>query len=164
MQFDFSKLMVVLCLLLFVGLLWWQEEAFLDQMSGSPRVIDGDSLEFNNERVRLKGIDAPEGRQMCQRNGKNWACGRASTNALKTLINNNSVECTGAEFDRHQRLLAICSVGGVEINRWMVKEGWAVSFGGGFYSEQQLAKSERRGVWQGDFEMPQDWRRRNNRR
>ena len=60
MQIDFSKLMVVGCLLLFAGLLWWQDQLGLDQRAGVPRVIDGDSLAFGDEQVRLKGIDAPE--------------------------------------------------------------------------------------------------------
>jgi endonuclease YncB( thermonuclease family) len=40
------------------------------------RVIDGDRLELAGERIRLWGIDAPEGSQVCQRNGHPWRrCG-----------------------------------------------------------------------------------------
>jgi len=161
MRFDMSKAMVVACLLLFAGLIWWQDTAFIDESRGIPRVVDGDSLEFKNERVRLKGIDAPEGRQYCEKQGKKWACGRASTNALRQLIGRQSVVCKGQDYDQHGRLLAFCHVGEVEINRYMVQNGWAVSFGNEFLGQQRQARQAKRGIWQGPFEMPREWRRRN---
>ena len=158
---DGSKILVVVCLLIFAGLLWWQEQAGLDEWSGVPKVVDGDSLILNNERVRLRGIDAPEGRQYCEKQGKKWACGRAATSALRRLIGGQNVACTGSEFDKHDRLLGVCTVGDVEINRFMVREGWAVSFGGGYKSIERDARSAKKGLWQGTFEMPGDWRARN---
>jgi endonuclease YncB( thermonuclease family) len=73
------------------------------------------------------------------------------------------VTCDGAEFDRHERLLAYCHAGGVELNRWMVVEGWAVSFGGAFKTEELAARAAKRGIWQGEFKMPHVWRRENPR-
>ena len=37
-------------------------------ITGQPRVIDGDTLEIQGQRIRLHGIDAPEGKQLC------WLC------------------------------------------------------------------------------------------
>ena len=158
---DGSKILVVVCLLIFAGVLWWQERSGWDEWVGVPKVVDGDSLILNNERVRLKGIDAPEGRQYCEKQGKKWACGRAATSALRRLIGRQNVECKGSEFDKHDRLLAVCTVGGVEINQFMVREGWAVSFGGRYKSLEREARSGKKGLWQGTFEMPRDWRARN---
>jgi len=38
-------------------------------ITGTAHAVDGDSLEMAGTRVRLLGIDAPEGRQTCQRGG-----------------------------------------------------------------------------------------------
>lgn len=162
MDLDNPKLWVMLALLGFIGLIWWQGELMEDERGGAARVIDGDSLEFSGEQVRLKGIDAPEGRQFCQRDGARWACGAAAAAALRKLIGGHHVTCRGGEFDRYGRLLAYCDVEGVEINRQMVRDGWALSYGGAYLGEEQAAKAAKRGLWSGSFERPADWRRQNN--
>ena len=49
----------------------------LADISGLPRIIDGDTIEISGERIRLHGIDAPETRQSCIGvGGKRWDCGR----------------------------------------------------------------------------------------
>ena len=35
----------------------------LADITGKPRVIDGDTIEIAGERIRLHGIDAPESKQ-----------------------------------------------------------------------------------------------------
>lgn len=163
MDFDISKLIAVGVILAFAGLLWFQDQAFEDQVGGIPRIVDGDSLELNNEKIRLKGIDAPEGRQFCEKNGKNWACGKASTTALRKLISGQKVKCDGNEYDRHKRLLAFCYVNDLNLNKNMVENGWAVSYGSTFKIEELAAKNARKGIWQGTFEWPREWRRKHPR-
>jgi hypothetical protein len=52
------------------------------------RVLDGDTLELSTgERIRLWGIDAPEGSQVCQRDGPLWHCGDDATAAMRVLVN-----------------------------------------------------------------------------
>ncbi len=48
----------LLAIALLIGLLW-PVNALAD-ITGKPRVIDGDTLEIAGERIRLHGIDAPE--------------------------------------------------------------------------------------------------------
>ena len=124
MNFDFSKLFIIAAIIGFALVLWLQEDVFRDEINGSALVVDGDSLKFNGERVRLLGIDAPELHQKCQKEGKSWKCGRAATTALKNMIGTQKVECRGVEFDRHERLLATCYVNGMNLNRNMVQTGW----------------------------------------
>ena len=51
-------------------------------ISGVPRVADGDTLVVRDIKIRLEGIDAPETDQIClDRNAKKWRCGYVITSA-----------------------------------------------------------------------------------
>lgn len=94
-------------------------------VSGSARILDGDSLIVDGIEIRLDGVDAPEGAQTCERAGQTWPCGREATINLRNLLRGRIVTCEGRERDAHGRLLATCKVRGAEINRWLVEQGWA---------------------------------------
>jgi len=145
-------LVMVLAVLKFSGLLSIDE--------GPVRVIDGDSLWRGENEVRLYGIDAPEYRQPCKdKAGIEWSCGREAMQALKQMIGGRDVACEIRDTDRYERLVAVCMSGDVDLNQEMVRQGWAVSFGG-YPSLEAEARKARRGIWRGDFERPQDWRKR----
>lgn len=135
-----------------------------DQVAGLARVIDGDTLDIDGTRIRMFGIDAPEGRQTCRRNRSDWACGEASTDALVVAINRQEVRCEERDTDRYGRVVAECWIGNRNLNAWLVAEGWAVAYrqyGGDLYdAEEQAAKNARRGIWSSRFDMPWDWRKR----
>lgn len=124
---------------------------------GAARAIDGDSLYVGRDEVRMKGIDAPEGRQTCTRDGREWACGDAARDELRRLIGKNVVECRADERDKHGRLLATCSAAGRNLNAAMVASGMAVSYGS-YRREEAEAKAARRGLWGSEFQRPRDWR------
>ncbi len=63
----------------------------LADVTGTARVIDGDTIEVQGQRIRLHGIDAPEGRQLCFDDGEPWLCGTDATNALRDKIGDNPV-------------------------------------------------------------------------
>jgi len=126
--------------------------------NGSFYVIDGDTLSADGERLRLKGIDAPEYRQRCRRGGVDWACGEAARKALATMIKTGAPECRGRARDRYGRLLVTCIAGGVDINAAMVRGGMAVSYGA-YANEERIARQAKAGLWAGDFERPSDYRR-----
>jgi len=126
---------------------------------GPVRVIDGDSLRRGETEIRLSGIDAPEYRQTCKDDaGQDWACGREAMRALKQLIGGRDVACEIRDTDRYERLVAVCKAGDVDLNREMIRQGWAVSFGS-YAALEAEARNARRGIWRGDFERPQDWRK-----
>ncbi len=128
-----------------------------ERISGAGRPVDGDSLHVGRDEVRLKGIDAPEGRQTCQRGGSTWACGEDSRRELVRLIGKDVVECTVVERDRFRRYLSKCTAGGRDLNAGMVSSGLAVAYGG-YIREEGDAKARKRGLWGSEFQRPREWR------
>lgn len=127
------------------------------KVSGAGRPIDGDSLFVGRDEVRLKDIDAPEGRQFCQRDGRDWPCGEEARRTLQRLIGRDVVECRVFERDRFARLLSQCSAGSRDLNAGMVQNGFALAYGG-YNREEEAARAAKRGLWSGQFERPRDWR------
>ncbi len=97
-------------------------------ITGHSRVIDGDTLEIDGQRIRLHGIDAPESRQLCRRDGERWRCGKDATSALKAFLGSRPVSCEELDRDRYRRVVAKCAVEKADIGEWMVSQGWAVAY------------------------------------
>ena len=131
-------------------------------LSGSARVIDGDTLEVRGTRIRLHGIDAPESAQGCRAGGRRWPCGREATRALAGRIGGRTVACEERDRDRYGRIVAVCRVGGDDVNAWMVAAGWAFAYrrySRSYVAAETAAKGARRGVWRGDVVAPWEWRK-----
>ena len=54
--------------------------------AGAAKVLDGDTLKIQGQRIRLHGIDALESRQLCRLDGKSWQCGKDEANALTAAL------------------------------------------------------------------------------
>lgn len=132
-------------------------------ITGVASVTDGDSLEIQGMRIRLHGIDAPESRQLCTRpSGQSWRCGQQAALTLSDRIGRRGVNCEPRDIDRYGRTIAVCSQDGVDLNAWMVHEGWAVAYrqySQDYVSAETEAQGAGRNVWSGSFVMPWDWRR-----
>ncbi len=128
-------------------------------LEGRAQVTDGDTIRIGEARIRLKGIDAPEMEQRCSRAGRSYACGETSRRVLIDLVSGQIVRCRATGRDRYQRILARCTVNGRDIGARLVEDGWAVSYGRDYEPEETRARSRSAGLWEGDFERPQDWRR-----
>jgi endonuclease YncB( thermonuclease family) len=129
------------------------------RLEGPVTVVDGDTLAFADRTVRLWGVDAPAAQQICQLDGKPWACGDAARAALAGYVTNRRVRCDLVDEGPSAR----CSVGHDELNGWVVREGWALeapaSDGPRRYVHlQNDAAFARRGLWQGQFVEPWAWR------
>jgi len=139
--------------------------ALAQTLMGRASVVDGDTLEIQGQRVRLWGVDAVESSQTClDAQGRPWPCGRRAAFALSDFIGQSPVSCAPKDRDRYGRVVAVCTVRGVELNRWLVQEGWAlayVQYGGAVYLEaQRQAQRAKKGIWQGSFQEP--WKYRQN--
>ncbi len=103
----------------------------LAEITGKPRIIDGDTIEIAGQRIRLHGIDAPEAGQSCLAEGARWACGQNATFALSQMIGTNWVACRERDRDQYGRFVAVCYIAGLQgpdVNAMMVAEGWALAY------------------------------------
>ena len=91
-------------------------------------VTDGDTVRLAGERVRLHGIDAPESKQTCVAGGRRWRCGSEATRALARRIGGRPIACEERDRDRYGRIVAVCRVRGEDLNRWMMRQGWALAY------------------------------------
>ena len=100
----------------------------------SLKVIDGDSIKINGERIRFGGIDAPETnylgkKQLCYLNEAKIFCGKLSTEKLKEKIGNNSVSCDREKNkDRYGRTVAECFVNGESLSKYLMRTGYAFDY------------------------------------
>jgi endonuclease YncB( thermonuclease family) len=133
-----------------------------DYLTGPARVIDGDTIVVNGERVRLHGIDAPELDQVFWYRGQRLASGAMAMAALEALTAGVLVRCEAITRDRHDRLVAKCfSANGVDIGRRMVSAGWALAYrrySMEYVDAEAEARAARRGMWRGRFAKPWAWR------
>ena len=64
--------------------------------------------------------------------------------------------------DRYNRNIGICFLRKKDINSWLVKNGYAISYkrySNKYIFEEKYAKENKLGIWQGSFMKPEKWRR-----
>ena len=126
-------------LIIFLGLLFYNT-SFADNL----KVIDGDTIKINGERIRFSGIDAPETnylgkKQLCYLNEVKIFCGKLSTEKLIEKIGNNSVSCEREKNkDRYGRTVAECFVNGESLSKFLVRTGYAFDYA--IYSKKNIPK------------------------
>lgn len=131
-------------------------------VSGSARVIDGDTLDVDGTRVRLEGIDAPEHAQLCNRNdGTKWRCGRQATRALRQMTAGAQVRCYSRGHGSYGRMLGLCFAGRLQLNAELVRRGlaWAfVKYSRTYVGLEAVARQRKVGIWQGPAQRAWDYR------
>lgn len=128
------------------------------------KIIDGDTIHINKIKYRLYGIDAPEMNQLCKVKEENYMCGVKSKDFLVSLIANQSVKCEKKDIDRYKRIVAECFVGQTNINKELVRNGWALAYrdySRDFINDEEFAKNNKLGIWKGTFIHPKKWRKIN---
>ena len=113
-----------------LSLLGMPTAALSQSIVGNASVIDGDTIKIHSRRIRLFGIDAPEGRLPCLRpTGERWRCGQQASFALSDRIGRGTVRWQPRDRDRYGRVVAVCFSGSKDLNRWMVLNGWPSRIG-----------------------------------
>jgi endonuclease YncB( thermonuclease family) len=133
-------------------------------IAGRASVVDGDTIDIHDVRIRFNGIDAPEKWQRCKQSARaSYRCGRDAAFALDDfLAGARPTTCRLVERERgHERTRWIGEcfrADGADVSAWLVSNGWAVDwpkYSGGQYAGQQArAKTRAVGIWRGSFETP----------
>jgi|TARA_B110000211_G_C13897280_1_gene472294 endonuclease YncB( thermonuclease family) len=136
-----------------------------NEILGIPVVTDGDTIKISNNRIRLHGIDAPERNQKCVKKLKEYNCGTVATNALIKKIKKRAVKCMiQGNKDRYNRFIGVCFIEQENLNKWMVRNGYAVAYrrySKDYILDEEFAKKNILGLWSGVFIKPEKWRKLN---
>ena len=109
----------------------------INKITGFAKVVDGDTIKINSKKIRLYGIDAPEKKQKCKKTyltisfmsfTKDYMCGEVSTQKLIKKINKQKLNCNILDVDRYKRLIGECFKRNINLNSWMVSNGYAVAY------------------------------------
>ncbi len=139
-------------------------------IKGRAFVLDGDSLNFKDHKVRLLMIDAPEYKQECfDINHKAYNCGLRSRDFLINLVKGKEVECHYRKKDFYNRLLGNCFIEAGNINQILLKSGMAIIYNvkdasKEFLDAEEYARVNKIGIWQGPFELPKNYRKKNSKK
>ena len=91
------------------------------------KIVDGDTIHLNGEKIRFTGIDTPELKQTCLKEGIKDLCGVTAKQILIDKIRNNNVECISEGKDQYKRTLAECFVNNESLSSYLVRNGYALS-------------------------------------
>ena len=130
------------------------------------QVIDGDTIHIGKLKYRFFGIDAPEIKQICEKDNIKIQCGVIAKSVLKNKIADKIPECIVKDKDRYQRLIAECFIGKESLSRFMVREGYAVAYtqySKDFIEDEKYAKENKLGIWSINFQIPSEYRKINKR-
>ena len=137
----------------------------LNQVSSQElRVVDGDTIHLNGEKIRFTGIDTPELKQTCIKEGVINPCGVTAKEILIEKISDNKVECISEGKDRYKRTLAECFVNDESLSGYLVRSGYAFAYrrySKKFIPDEDYAKDNKIGMWSMQFEYPWNFRRNN---
>ena len=135
-----------------------------DIKSQELKVVDGDTIHLNGEKIRFSGIDTPELKQTCFKDDVKNLCGIKAKQILVNKIGNNTVECISEGRDQYKRILAECFVNEISLSKFLVREGYAFAYrkySKKFINDENFAKKNNKGMWSMKFEYPWDWRKKN---
>ena len=128
------------------------------------RIIDGDTIKLNGERIRFSGIDTPELKQICTLGNIEIFCGNLASIVLKEKIGNEIISCEREpEKDFFGRTLGECFINDESLSKFLVRNGYAfafVKYSKKYVEDEKYAKKNNLGLWAMEFEFPWDFRKK----
>ena len=143
--------------ILFLGLLWCNI-----CLAANLKIVDGDTIILNGEKIRFSGIDTPEIKQTCSKDGKEVGCGIIAKKLLFEKIGNAKIKCIREGKDIYKRTLAECFVNGKSLSKFLVRSGYAFAYrkySKKFIKDEEFAKVNKLGMWAMKFQYPWDFRK-----
>lgn len=168
----------IILLCIYALTLIWCPNVYAETIKGKARVIDGDTIEIQGEKIRLQCIDTPESYykgkiQYCLDNETD--CGFYAKKVLLETVRNKEIICEYTKRDVYGRILGMCQeyYWNIEwdytgtLNYRMVTEGYAWWYNGGkeckpFKEAMEEAQKYEKGLWwsgYGGFKEPRLWRK-----
>jgi endonuclease YncB( thermonuclease family) len=135
-----------------------------DIKSQELKVVDGDTIHLNGEKIRFTGIDTPELKQTCIKEGIENPCGITAKKILINKIGSKTVECISQAKDQYKRTLAECFVNNESLSSYLVRSGYAFAYrkySKKFIEDENYAKANKLGMWSMEFDYPWDFRKNN---
>ena len=135
-----------------------------DIKSQELKVVDGDTIHLNGEKIRFTGIDTPELKQTCIKEDIENPCGVTAKKILINKIGNNTVECISEGKDQYKRILAECFVNNESLSSYLVRSGYAFAYrkySKNFVPDEDYARINKLGMWSMEFDYPWDYRKNN---
>ena len=126
------------------------------------KIVDGDTIHLNGEKIRFTGIDTPELKQSCVKEGIKDLCGIRAKQILIDKIGNNNVECISEGKDQYKRTLAECFVNNESLSSYLVRSGYAFAYrrySKKFVADEDFARINKIGMWSMEFDYPWDYRK-----
>ena len=137
----------------------------IDQVkSQTIKIVDGDTIHLNGEKIRFTGIDTPELKQTCLKEGVKNPCGLVAKQILINKIGNNEVDCISEGKDQYKRTLAECFVNNESLSSYLVRSGYAFAYrrySKKFVADEDFARINKIGMWSMEFNYPWDYRKKN---
>ena len=131
-------------------------------LANNLKVIDGDTIVLNGEKIRFSGIDTPELKQTCLKDNEKVGCGMFAKKLLVKKIGSSTPICIGKKKDFYKRTLAECFVKGESLSKFLVRSGYAFAYrkySTKFVEDEDFAKTNKLGMWSMTFKYPWDFRK-----
>ncbi len=113
---------------LFLSVLAWATPNALtagepQSFTARARALDGDTIAAD---FRLLGVDAFERRQLCERNGSCWECGKAAQDLAARTLRDNTATISLTAGSSYDRPVATVIVNGRDLGELLIRAGLAV--------------------------------------
>ena len=128
------------------------------------KIVDGDTIHLNGEKIRFTGIDTPELKQTCLKHNVKDFCGVTAKQILIDKIGNNNVKCISEGKDQYKRTLAECFVNNESLSSYLVRSGYAFAYrrySKKFLVDEDYARINKIGMWSMEFDYPWNYRKKN---
>ncbi|MEA1938594.1 MAG: thermonuclease family protein [Pseudomonadota bacterium] len=141
MRIRFSYITAVLSVAIIAGGLFWQPPKAVIEGEVT-RVLDGDTFDLGDTRIRIWGIDAPE---------RDTPLYDRATETLVAIIDDDTPVCRHMDTDKYGRTVASCTIDDRDIAAEMVLAGMARDYyhfsRGAYAAEENDARNAGVGLW-----------------